>query len=701
MPVHFSNVPEPRLVNSMWAAFFISSLFLMFLLEVPGFAFSRLMCFSRIDSLLAAPLFSIALLEIISIIYSKLGFYASWVSLSLPCLLLALIFLLIASFSRSRNTDVAKPSSGHSNWLILFLYIGIAFVIATKTYVLPLDGPSSFIQDSDNSFHLAVIRSFIDSGDYSTVNVGIYHDVMSSSIISVASGFYPAAWHLLAALIASFSGQDVAFATNVTNYVMLVFILPSSVFLFLKTVFKEERGVVIAGALVLFAFNSFPWGTLISVSGPLFPNTLGLMLVPACAAIFISTIGTCAKRFSLNYVAAFLLGVLSLCFSHPNAIFTMAVLLAPFVVLRFSRWYVVKQKNVDSDMSLSVRLTSLAIPALLILVIWIVCFINPALSNTVSFTWGVTASHLQAIINVLALSFRLPAGNYLLALFVAIGFFALLRNKESSWLCFSYIFAAIIYIIGASSSGFLKHFLAGFWYTDPYRLGACASLMAIPLAAVGLEAVYSLALRVFNRLGYEPWAKISACFVCLIITMCALYVNDFNLPGFGRVYTGLGDYHNCSTLANDSKRDNLFDPKERVFCKRVAEFLEKDDSLIYNNADDGSAFAYPLYGLNLLYRRSAAEMLGNETSDNQTLRLHLDKLATNEDVQRILKENCIKYILDLDYGGEVNNERCYYGYYTWDKWQGINSIEDSTPGLKLLMSEDDMRLYEIDYSAFN
>ncbi|MFR5259103.1 MAG: DUF6541 family protein [Streptococcus salivarius] len=231
----------------MWAAFFISSLFLMFLLEVPGFAFSRLMCFSRIDSLLAAPLFSIALLEIISIIYSKLGFYASWVSLSLPCLLLALIFLLIASFSRSRNTDVAKPSSGHSNWLILFLYIGIAFVIATKTYVLPLDGPSSFIQDSDNSFHLAVIRSFIDSGDYSTVNVGIYHDVMSSSIISVASGFYPAAWHLLAALIASFSGQDVAFSINVTNYVLLVSIFPSSVFLFLKTVFKEERGAVIAG----------------------------------------------------------------------------------------------------------------------------------------------------------------------------------------------------------------------------------------------------------------------------------------------------------------------------------------------------------------------------------------------------------------------------------------------------------------------
>lgn len=689
------------MVNSMWSAFFISALFLTLLLEIPGFAISRLFRFNRLDSLLVAPLFSIALLEIVSIFFSKFGIYTSWVSLGLSSLLLALIFILVAILERSRNSDVSKLFSGRLDWLLLFLYFGIAFVIATKTYVLPLDGPSSFIQDSDNSFHLAVIRSFVDSGDYSTINVGIYHDVTSSSILSIANSFYPAAWHLLAAIVASFSGQDVAFAANATNYAMLLFIFPSSVLLFLKTVFKEDRGVVIAGALVLFSFNSFPWGTLISVSGPLFPNTLGLMLVPACAAIFINFYDSDTKRFSLNYVTAFLVGVITLCFSHPNSIFTMAVLLAPFVVLRFSSWYIEKQQNANSVVSLSARLISLTIPSLLILVIWFVCFINPALSNTVSFTWGITASHLQAIVNVLSLSFRLPAGNYLLAVFVAIGFFALLRKKEYSWLCFSYLIAAAIYIVGASTSGFFKHFLAGFWYTDPYRLGACASLMAISLAAAGLATFSSFALKVFDRLGYELWAKFLACFVCLIFTLCALYINDFDLPGFGRVYTGLGDYHTCSTLSNDSKRDNLFDPKERLFCKRVAEFLENDDGLIYNNADDGSAFAYPLYDLNLLYRRSAAEMLGNESSDNQMLRLHLDQLATNDDVQRILKENGIKYILNLDYGGEINDERCYYGYYTWDKWQGINSIEDSTPGLKLLMSEDDMRLYEIDYSAFS
>lgn len=685
----------------MWIPFFISSLFLLLLLEVPGFALSRMMRFCRLDSILIAPLFSIALLEIVSIVISKLGLFATWVNLCLICFILAAIFLSCKLIDCSRKAAMTESFFGHSNWLILFLYCGVAFVVATKIFLLPLDGPSSFIQDSDNSFHLAVIRSFLDVGDFSTFNVGLYHDVPSSSILSIANGFYPAAWHLLAALVASFSGQDVAFAANVTNYVMVLFVFPSSVLLFLKTVFRDDLGVVIAGALILFAFNSFPWGTLISVSGPLFPNTLGLMFVPACVAIFINFFSGCTKQFTLSYVFAFLVGVLTLYFSHPNAVFTMAVLLAPYVVLLFSSWYIRKKQHEDSAVSLSVRLISLAIPSLFILVIWIVCFINPALSNTVSFTWGITASHLQAIVNVLSLSFRLPAGNYLLAIFVAIGFFVLLRNNECSWLCFSYLIAAAIYIVGASSSGFIKHFLAGFWYTDPYRLGACAGLMAIPLAAAGLATFFSLAVKVFDRLGYELWAKFLACAVCLIFIWCALYINDFDLPGFGRVYTGLGDYHTCSVLSNDSKRDNLFDPRERLFCKRVAEFLENDDGLIYNNADDGSSFAYPLYDLNLLYRRSAAEMLGNETSDNQTLRLHLDKLATNGDVQRVLKENGIKYILNLDYGGEINDERCYYGYYTWDKWQGINSIKDSTPGLKLLMSEDDMRLYEIDYSTFS
>lgn len=688
----------------MWSNFAVSSAFLFLVMMIPGFAFSRLVGLRRLDSFLAAPLFSLALLEIVSIAFSKLGISSSWTSVCIACLLMFVVFGAIAFFRKGDRKAQGAEVRDRIWDLILVLYCVVAIIAATRMYLLPLDGPSSFVQDSDNSFHLAVIRSFVDTGDYSTLNVGLYQDMQLDSIVSASSGFYPAAWHMLAALVLSFSGQDVAFAANVTNYVMLLAAFPFSMLFFLKTVFPNKKGIVAAGTAVLFAFNGFPWGTLISVSGPLFPNTLGLMLMPACAALFILTVGADKNKTArLLLFSAFLVGVFALGAAHPNSIFAMVVLLAPFVVYRFSKWFVSKkeEKLATGRTSFGVAIASFVIPVMAIVIIWTVCFLSPVFKGATSFTWAPTASHLQAVVNAVALSYRLPAGNYILAVLVAVGFFALLREKENAWLAFSYMFAVAIYIIGSSTTGFLQHFFAGFWYTDPYRLGACACLVAIPIAAVGFEVFWSLVLRLFNKLAYARWAKYVAGSVCFAVVVCGLYLYDFNLPGFGKVYTGLGDYNNCAVLSNDTKRDNLFDSNEQKFCQSVSDILDRQDGLIYNNADDGSAFAYPLYDLNLLYRRSAAEMLGSETDDNMTLRLSIDELATNKDVQRILEENNIKYILNLDLGGEVNEERCYYGYYVWDKWPGINSIDDSTPGLKVVLSEGDMRLYEIDYASFS
>ena len=688
----------------MWSDFVASAAFLFLVMMIPGFAFSRLMRLCRLDSLLVAPLFSLAFLEIVSIIFSKLGISASWCSIGIVCLLMFGVCGALVLLEKRGRKSQGMASCDSIWWLILVLYCVVAIILATRMYVLPLDGPSSFAQDSDNSFHLAAIRSFVDTGDYSTLNVGLYQDMHLSSIVSTSSGFYPAAWHMLAALVASFSSQDVAFAANVTNYVMLLAIFPFSMLFFLKTLFPNKIRLVAAGAAVLFAFNGFPWGTLISVSGPLFPNTLGLMLVPACAALFILSIDADRNKTTrLLLFSSFLVGVFALGVAHPNSIFVMVVFLAPFVVYRFSKWYVSKkeEKLIAGRAPFGVVFASFTIPVIIIAVIWTACFLSPLFKGVTSFTWAPTASHLQAVVNAVALSYRLPAGNYILAVLVAVGFFALLREKENAWLAFSYMFAVAIYIIGSSTTGFVQHFFAGFWYTDPYRLGACACLVAIPIAAVGFEVLWSLVLKLFNKLAYARWAKYAAGLVCFAVIVCGLYLYDFNLPGFGRVYTGLGDYNNCAVLSNDTKRDNLFDSSEQKFCQSVSDILDRQDGLIYNNADDGSAFAYPLYDLNLLYRRSAAEMLGSETDDNMTLRLSIDELATNKDVQRILEENNIKYILNLDLGGEVNEERCYYGYYVWDKWPGINSIDDSTPGLKVVLSEGDMRLYEIDYASFS
>ena len=53
-----------------------------------------------------------------------------------------------------------------------------------------------------------------------------------------------------------------------------------------------------------------------------------------------------------------------------------------------------------------------------------------------------------------------------------------------------------------------------------------------------------------------------------------------------------------------------------------------------------------------------------------------------------------KYVILLD-DKSSDNPTLETLRYKEEKWAGIESIDESTPGFKLLLSEGDMRLYEI------
>lgn len=682
----------------MWGLFFLASATLLLFLFMPGYASARVLRFKSLDSLLVAPMLAIALYELVAIGLSVAGVFVTGALLLtvgvIICICCCIAYRLHevygvrggASRKDSRNKKRFSKDSAYT--LLFFL---IVLLLATWIYVVPLDGPSSFAQDSDNTFHLSLIKSFVDSGNYSALSVSLYHDMESSSVVPVAGGFYPAAWHLLAAFVSSLFQQNAAFASNVVNYVILFYVFPSGVLLFMRTVISGEKGMILSAALVLFAFGGFPWGTLVSVSGPLFPNTLGLALVLPCAAVFVlGARKAFDHRFPTRELVSFVSGVISLGVAHPSSVFTLAVVLAPYLVY-LSGQFVVRKGKTHSRRLL---LVAYGVSVMVISLIWVACYLAPPLRSVTSFTWAPTADLLHVVINAFTLAYRLPFTNYLLAALVVVGFVCMLARPRQRWFAFSYLIAVLIYAIGASSDGLLQHLVSGFWYTDPYRTGASASLLAIPLAAVGLSYLVGkvhdfLTKKLNNRVLQRGLIVILS-----LVTSCLLYMYVIKLPNGEIIYTGLGYYNTCSVLSNSYDRANLFDENEKDFCSRVSEVVDSD-AVIYNNADDGSSFAYPLYGLNLLYRRSAAELLGSESEGSKVLRLELDELSVNDGVKSVLKENNIKYILNLDTGGLPTDERCYYGYYAWDKWPGINSIDDETPGLKILISEGDMRLYEI------
>ena len=109
--------------------------------------------------------------------------------------------------------------------LLLSLTIGVAVV--GYVYCRGVGDPDAFLQVFDNSFHLSVVKSMSESSDFSVLHVGAYlepgTDVFNPD---PGVGFYPACWHIVAALLVQVTSIPVAAAINVTNFVFLGMVLP-------------------------------------------------------------------------------------------------------------------------------------------------------------------------------------------------------------------------------------------------------------------------------------------------------------------------------------------------------------------------------------------------------------------------------------------------------------------------------------------
>ncbi len=677
----------------MWLSFFCLSVSLIVILIVPGFLTAYGVSGDRLLSLLGAPLITVFLLSTISILNSAFGLFSrpSLVLVELICI--ASIVFLSGRVVCKKPHLAMRPFCSSSYRIVIFAF-AFALVVAVYNYVIPLDGPSSFVQDSDNSFHLSLIRSFAESGNWSSLSVSVYAGMGANLIAPSGGGFYPAAWHALAAFVCDMAGGDPCIAANVVNFAMLCIVFPFSSLLLFSVLFPSGRCAQVAGMVMSFAFSSFPWGTLLSVSGPLFPNTLGFSLVPACAALLIMFVRSFSERHLFpgalpRLTILLLIGLIALGLAHPNAVFTLVVFVAPFIL--FKVFFFTERLG-----SASKRALILCCAVVIFAVIWVSLYFSPFLYGTTHFRWDSTASLSQAIVNCFALSFRMPACSMVVPIVVAAGVFSSIKKwKQYGWLTCSFFFACLIYVVGASTDGVLKGLLSGFWYTDPYRLGASACVIALPLAALGASSIVTLLKRGFKTLGFKSAPSSAAISLIAVVAIFFSYIGNYSIPGFSKITTGFGDYRWCTSISNSYDRPNLFDEQEKAFCEKVANIVGED--LVYNNADDGSVFAYPLYGINLVYKRTLGDGRENIDSEERVLCENLNKINEDSKVKEILQRSSVKYILNLDYGGEPLDERCYYGAYDPDDWSGMNALSDDNPSLKVVLSEGDCRLYEIVY----
>jgi hypothetical protein len=662
----------------------------------PGYILLRFLKIDYFPALAFAPVASCLLYTLLGVLLDKLALAVPAGVLFATALLFAVVcygarFLLGGrTFKASELLVFTWDDLGKSTILKLSLiYVAVALFIVGVVYLSAVDTVYSFSRNDDTSVHISVVRAFLDTGYYSTLSASAYGD------IGYPANFYPAQWYVTTCIVASVFNDSVMLAFNAMTVTFIGITFPLIMVVFLKAFFGSNRNVMLFGALFVVAFGGFPWAFI--VFGQLFPNMMSFMFVPAAwvlCRVFVETSGKGNRALLAGLLCVFLASIV---FSQPNGVFTWGLGAACFLVVfllqgKTSTGYVLPWSRTK-------RFVCAGLFVVFAVVVWAAFYQAPFMERVVGCDYlEPFTTKRGALWSLFELKFTRRIGlQRILGIMVILGFVRTLVTKKHLGITLAYSLSAIIWVIDASTSGTLTHIVAGFWYNDYNRTGALVVMFALPLAIYGfswlVEGVTSLIrkknLVLQRRILLERIA---------VMGLSALMVLSLFLPNPPKPWTmnvpqssllKVRDY-----IQNRYSWDYILTSEERDFIKRVEEVIP-DHALVINVGNDGSPWTYGAEGLNVLFRRVSTK--GGATSEEcEIIRTKLCDIATNKEVQEVVKELDAQYVLFLDAPDANEEDRTVDDFrYKAEEWVGVESITPETPGFELVLSEGDMRLYKI------
>lgn len=656
----------------MWDLFFFDVIFTGCILFLPGFLFCRALNVSRVLSLAFAPVWFALCSYLLSYCFMVVGIQVSWSTIVVPLFLLGLLIYLIRyAVVKERGSFLRKIDYRLVG--IFLLYIVIAIVLLMLYYVRPLDGAGSFAQEYDNYSHLSTVRQFIESGVYALPNP-----------LS-----YPASWYNIAAIVSSFDGGELCVAINAVNFVIVGIVFPSSIFSFLCVLFNRRVSILLCGSLCSMAFTAFPWGLI--VFGPLYPNLFAYSVLPAVMSFLIVGLKGCSP---LHFVL-FFFGAIALIFMHPNAIFAGIVIMTPYVVSWIWHFEFSGEKSTSLNKKTSKAFISILFVAFVV-IIWSVLNGAEILKTVVNFNWPAYLPKLQAVANAFVLNLTpnsMP--QYLLSALVFMGIVRCVAKRNNMWLIAAYVVSLIILVVAQSTEGPLKHYLAGFWYTDRYRIAAMVAILGIPLASLGLLGLIGAIRNLLEKTLVVRRETAIYTGSCALAVMVALYFPSFYISEFDIHETPFGKMSNLMAERNSLGEEAVYSQEEVAFVDKVIATIPQN-SKVANIPFDGTFLAYGVNGINTAYRALETAGYWDGVSDPQgeLIRKNLCNYTSDPETYNAVKDSGIQYVILLD-KDDKNWERMYPCAKEPAFWEGISNIEDNTPGFEVVLSEGDMRLYQL------
>ncbi len=183
-----------------------------------------------------------------------------------------------------------------ADWRLCLISVVVGVAVMLVLFVIPLDGPDSFLQVGDNATHLNTVAAMVAGGSFSTFSAdqyGAVTDTVQSPFV-LSGAFYPSGWHIVVALTSFFASVEVTLAENAANYAFVAVVYSAGFSVLIQRVFKGNSVLCAFSSFTAFTCAAFPLRAL--VVHQIYPNIAGMCCIPAIIVLALFSLGGMKAR---------------------------------------------------------------------------------------------------------------------------------------------------------------------------------------------------------------------------------------------------------------------------------------------------------------------------------------------------------------------------------------------------------------------
>lgn len=624
-----------------WLSASVAILAALGVVFLPGLAMGWIWKLRGLVLLVAAPLLGVSVVAVSALVLGLCGI--PWGAVQffgcalIGCVLLSVAKVLAPSGALQVRASWPKYSAAG---------IGLGATLVVAALVVSWGHPAAFSQTIDNVFHMNALTWILETRSASSLTLGQVN----------GSGFYPAAWHGVVSLAMVLTGQTAPVGIFAVSVVVGAAIwIPGCVY-FCRQLLGESPLLSVVSGIAGGAFSAFP--LLLLDFGVLYPNQLAVAMLPGALGLMVQLLRLSAVPDLIPGSAGLLLclGLPGLALAHPSALHSLVAFTWPMLLLFLWREW---QQAAERRSRLNIIAATLAAMAVTLL-LW--RFVRPDPSSY----WNPVQMRAQAIGEAFMVAPLGQASTPVIAVFMLIGLYYLLRSPEQRWVAGLFAVAAYLFVNVASIDVLpFRRTVAGPWYADPYRLAALLPVAAVPVVS---WAIVSLTSKLQPSIAWRG-RRLGGGVVAGLLVLTFLVGQTPNI--LHQVYSAQGKY----SLSDASP---LLDRDEMELLEDLPSLVGEGEVLA-GNPWTGAALAYTFANRKTLQ----LHLLSATPADIDIVNRKLDDARWDPKVCEAVHRLGLQYLLDFGRDEIGGGRHPYEGLIGVDK-RGVAEVVRESGEARLL-----------------